>query len=130
MNIIEKLDGISRTLNEISDGLIVAPMKSQVVKEAHNNLVELNDHVVDLIDELIEEEGTEYKTTIHNAQEGLPLKSGAYLVKTSHRFNLWQVLPFSIKFNKFNTGDSQDNDKDSIKGYRWAELPEGATDEY
>lgn len=65
-----------------------------------------------------------YKTTIHNAKEELPLKSGTYLVKTSDSFNIWQVLGYSIKFKKFNTYDSQDNDKDAINGYMWAELPE------
>ena len=73
----------------------------------------------------------EYKTTIHNAKEELPLKSGAYLVKTSDCFNLWQVLGYSIKFKKFNAYDSQDNDENSINGYMWAELPEGEeTDGY
>jgi len=66
----------------------------------------------------------EYKMTIHNAKEELPLKSGTYLVKTSDQFNVWQVLGYSIKFKKFNAYDSQDNDKYSIKGYMWAELPE------
>ena len=66
----------------------------------------------------------EYKMTIHNAKEELPLISGTYLVKTSDRFNLWQVMGYSIKFKKFNTYDSQDNDKDAINGYMWAELPE------
>ena len=66
----------------------------------------------------------EYKMVIHNAKEELPLKSGTYLVKTSNYFNLWQVLSYSMKFKKFNTYDSQDNDKDAINGYMWAELPE------
>jgi len=65
----------------------------------------------------------EYKMTIYNAKEKLPLKSGTYLAKTSDRFNLWQVLAYSIKFKKFNAYDSQDNDKDSINVYMWAELP-------
>ena len=66
----------------------------------------------------------EYKMTIHNAGKEMPQQSGTYLVKTSERFNLWQVLGYSVKYKKFNTYDSQDNDNDSIKGYMWAELPE------
>ena len=65
----------------------------------------------------------EYKMTIHNAKEELPQKSGTYLVKTSDHFNVWQVLSYSAKFKKFNTYDSQDNDKDAIDGYMWTELP-------
>ena len=65
----------------------------------------------------------EYKMTIYNAKEKLPLKSGTYLAKTSDRFNLWQVLRYSIKFKKFNVYDSHDNDENSIDVYMWAELP-------
>ena len=65
----------------------------------------------------------EYKMTIHDTKDKLPLKSGTYLVKTSKHLNLWQVLSYSVKFEKFNTFDSQENDRDAISGYMWAELP-------
>lgn len=66
----------------------------------------------------------EYKTIIHDARKELPEKSGDYLVKVSDIFNNWQVLSYSTRYKKFNTYDPLDNDKDAIKGYLWAELPE------
>lgn len=62
--------------------------------------------------------------TLHKASEVLPEKSGAYLVRTSDVFNCWQVLGYSVKYRKFNTYDSLDNDDNAIAGDLWAELPE------
>ena len=55
MDIIEKLDEISRTLNGIGGRLIVMSMKDQAVKEAHDMVIELGCTVDDLINELMED---------------------------------------------------------------------------
>ena len=60
MDIIEKLDEISRTLNGIGGRLIVMSMKDQAVKEAHDMVIELGCHVDDLINELMEEDSDGY----------------------------------------------------------------------
>ena len=56
MNIIEKLDKISQTLNGIGGRLLVASMRDKTVREAHEMVIKLGCHVDDLINELQESE--------------------------------------------------------------------------
>lgn len=54
MDIIEKLDKISRSLNEICGRLMVPAMTNPTVREAHQMTIDLGIEVDDLINELMD----------------------------------------------------------------------------